>query len=115
MLRYRSAMLTKAKQFRPPNSKHRRRLADCKRPKLRNGGRSLKPPASKRDDSPVSFESKADIGAHFCDEHDGFHLPIPIRTVGASCALFLILELSRPFSGLMVISSSPLRHALGSL
>jgi hypothetical protein len=30
----------------------------------------------------------------------------------ASCAIFLILELSKPFSGLMMISSEPLRHAL---
>ena len=33
----------------------------------------------------------------------------------ASCAIFLILELSRPFSGLMMISSEPLRHALAPL
>jgi Protein of unknown function (DUF4239) len=33
----------------------------------------------------------------------------------ASCAIFLILELSRPFTGLMMISNAPLRHALGPL
>ena len=33
----------------------------------------------------------------------------------ASCAIFLILELSQPFSGLMMISSEPLRHALAPL
>jgi hypothetical protein len=33
----------------------------------------------------------------------------------ASCALFLILELSQPFSGLMAISSAPLREALAPL
>jgi hypothetical protein len=33
----------------------------------------------------------------------------------ASCAIFLILELSRPFSGLMMISSEPLRNALAPL
>lgn len=32
--------------------------------------------------------------------------------LSASCALYLILELSKPFSGLMVLSSDPLRHAL---
>lgn len=33
----------------------------------------------------------------------------------ASCAIFLILELSRPFTGLMMISSEPLRNALAPL
>jgi hypothetical protein len=33
--------------------------------------------------------------------------------LSASCAIFLILELSHPFSGLMMISSTPLREALG--
>jgi hypothetical protein len=33
----------------------------------------------------------------------------------AACAIFLILELSRPFTGLMMLSSAPLRNALGSL
>jgi hypothetical protein len=33
--------------------------------------------------------------------------------LSASCAIFLILELSEPFSGLMMISSGPLRDALG--
>lgn len=33
----------------------------------------------------------------------------------ASCAIFLILELSRPFTGLMMIDSSPLRNALAPL
>jgi len=40
---------------------------------------------------------------------------LSLFALSASCALFLILELSRPFSGLMMISSAPLRHALGSL
>jgi hypothetical protein len=35
--------------------------------------------------------------------------------LSASCAIFLILELGQPFSGLMTISSEPLRHALGPL
>ena len=33
----------------------------------------------------------------------------------ASCAIFLILELSQPFGGLMAISSAPLREALAPL
>jgi hypothetical protein len=35
--------------------------------------------------------------------------------LSAACAIFLILELGQPFSGLMTISSEPLRHALGPL
>ncbi len=35
--------------------------------------------------------------------------------LSASCAIFLILELSRPFSGIMMISSAPLRNALAPL
>ena len=35
--------------------------------------------------------------------------------LSASCALFLILELSQPFSGLMAISSAPLHEALAPL
>jgi hypothetical protein len=33
----------------------------------------------------------------------------------AACAIFLILELGRPFTGLMMVSSAPLRNALGML
>jgi hypothetical protein len=33
----------------------------------------------------------------------------------AACAIFLILELGRPFTGLMMVSSAPLRNALGAL
>lgn len=33
----------------------------------------------------------------------------------ASCGIFLILELSRPFTGIMMISSEPLRNALAPL
>jgi hypothetical protein len=40
---------------------------------------------------------------------------LSLFALSASCAIFLILELSQPFSGLMTISSEPLRHALGSL
>jgi len=38
-----------------------------------------------------------------------------IFAVSASGAIFLILELSQPFTGLMQISSEPLRHALAPL
>ena len=38
-----------------------------------------------------------------------------IFALSASAAIFLILELSQPFSGLMAISSEPLRHALAPL
>jgi hypothetical protein len=40
---------------------------------------------------------------------------LSLFALSASCAIFLILELSRPFTGLMMISNAPLRHALGSL
>jgi hypothetical protein len=35
--------------------------------------------------------------------------------LSAACAIFLILELGRPFTGLMMISSAPLRNALGTI
>jgi hypothetical protein len=40
---------------------------------------------------------------------------LSLFALSASCAIFLILELSQAFSGLMMISSEPLRHALGPL
>jgi hypothetical protein len=40
---------------------------------------------------------------------------LSLFALSASCAIFLILELSQPFTGLMMISSTPLRHALGPL
>ena len=40
---------------------------------------------------------------------------LSLFALSASCAIYLILELSQPFSGLMTISSAPLRHALGPL
>ena len=40
---------------------------------------------------------------------------LSLFALSASCAIFLILELSRPFSGLLMISSEPLRHALAPL
>jgi hypothetical protein len=38
-----------------------------------------------------------------------------VFALSAAGAIFLILELSQPFSGLMQISSAPLLNALGSL
>lgn len=40
---------------------------------------------------------------------------LSLFSLSASCAMFLILELGNPFSGLMAISSAPLRHALAPL
>jgi hypothetical protein len=40
---------------------------------------------------------------------------LSLFALSASCAIFLILELGQPFSGLMTISSEPLRHALAPL
>jgi hypothetical protein len=35
--------------------------------------------------------------------------------LSAASAIFLIMELSRPFTGLMMISTAPLRNALGTI
>ncbi len=40
---------------------------------------------------------------------------LSLFALSASCAIFLILELSQPFSGLMMIASGPLRNALAPL
>jgi hypothetical protein len=40
---------------------------------------------------------------------------LSLFALSASCAIFLILELSQPFTGLLMISSAPLRNALGPL
>jgi hypothetical protein len=40
---------------------------------------------------------------------------LSLFALSAACAIFLILELSRPFTGLLMISSTPLRNALGPL
>ena len=40
---------------------------------------------------------------------------LSLFALSAACAIFLILELSQPFTGLLMISSTPLRNALGSL
>ena len=40
---------------------------------------------------------------------------LSLFALSASCAIFLILELSRPFTGLMMIDGDPLRNALAPL
>jgi hypothetical protein len=40
---------------------------------------------------------------------------LSLFALSASCAIFLILEMSEPFAGLMMISNAPLRNALGPL
>jgi hypothetical protein len=40
---------------------------------------------------------------------------LSLFALSASCAIFLVLELGEPFTGIMSISSEPLRHALGPL
>jgi len=40
---------------------------------------------------------------------------LALFALSASCAIFLILELSQPFTGLLMIPSSPLRNALAPL
>ena len=40
---------------------------------------------------------------------------LSLFALSAACAIFLILELSRPFTGLLRLSSAPLRNALGTL
>jgi hypothetical protein len=40
---------------------------------------------------------------------------LSLFALSAACAIFLILELSQPFTGLLMISSTPLRNALGPL
>jgi hypothetical protein len=40
---------------------------------------------------------------------------LSLFALSAACAIFLILELSKPFTGMLTISSAPLRNALGPL
>jgi hypothetical protein len=40
---------------------------------------------------------------------------LSLFALSAACAIFLILQLSQPFTGLLMISSAPLRNALGPL
>ena len=38
-----------------------------------------------------------------------------VCSLSAACALLLIMEMDRPFAGVMAIPSHPLRHALAPL
>lgn len=40
---------------------------------------------------------------------------LSLLALSASCAIFLILKLGEPFTGMMMISSAPLLDALGPL
>jgi hypothetical protein len=40
---------------------------------------------------------------------------LALFALSASCAIFLILELGQPFTGLLMIPSAPLRNALAPL
>jgi hypothetical protein len=40
---------------------------------------------------------------------------LSLFALSASCAIFLILELSEPFTGLLMVPSTPLRNALAPL
>ena len=51
----------------------------------------------------------------FADSNSTTIVALSIFALSASAAFFLILELSQPFTGLMTISSEPLRNALATL
>jgi len=51
----------------------------------------------------------------FADNNATSIAALGIFALSASAAIFLILELSQPFTGLMMISGEPLRNALGSV
>ena len=51
----------------------------------------------------------------FADNNTTTIVALSIFALSASASIFLILELSEPFTGLMMISSGPLRSALGPL
>ena len=51
----------------------------------------------------------------FADNNGTTIVALGIFAASASAAIFLILELSQPFTGLMTISSEPLRNALAPL
>jgi hypothetical protein len=51
----------------------------------------------------------------FADNNMTTFVALGIFALSASAAIFLILELSQPFTGLMMISSGPLRNALAPL
>jgi hypothetical protein len=51
----------------------------------------------------------------FADHNATTAAAVAIFALSAAAAIFLILELSQPFVGLLMISDSPLRHALAAL
>ena len=51
----------------------------------------------------------------FADNNGTTIVALGVFALSASAAIFLILELSQPFTGLMTISSEPLRNALAPL
>ncbi len=51
----------------------------------------------------------------FADNNAATITALSIFALSASAAIFLILELNEPFTGFMMISSDPLRQALGSI
>ena len=51
----------------------------------------------------------------FADNNATTITALGLFALSASAAIFLILELSQPFTGLMMISSEPLRNALAPL
>ncbi len=51
----------------------------------------------------------------FADNNATIITALCVFALSASASLFLILDLSQPFSGLMMISSEPLRNALTPL
>jgi|SRR5271154_5997139 len=51
----------------------------------------------------------------FSDLNPTVFVALSVFALSASCAIFLIVELSEPFAGIMMISSAPLRDALAPL
>jgi Protein of unknown function (DUF4239) len=51
----------------------------------------------------------------FADNNATTIIALGLFALSAAASIFLILELSQPFTGLMMISSEPLRNALGPL
>jgi hypothetical protein len=51
----------------------------------------------------------------FSDLNPTVFVALSVFALSAACAIFLIVELSEPFAGIMMISSTPLRDALAPL
>ena len=51
----------------------------------------------------------------FSDLNTTVFISLSLFALSASCAIFLILELGQPFTGILAISSEPLRNALAPL